>query len=139
MDEMALNLGVAGAWVVLRVIGDWLIFRKSGKPGWHSIIPLLHMYDEYDICWTGGRGLLSAICLIIVCTATEPASQSAEMVLLPGIAALIYLILEFKESRRLAWSFGKSSLFGLFLFIFGGLGRIVLGLGGADYKGKSWS
>ena len=136
MDEMALNLGVAGAWVVLRLIGDWLIFRKAGKPGWHSIIPVLHMYDEYDICWKGSRGFLAAVCLFITYLVSEPAAESAEMLLIAGIAALVYLILEFKESRRLAWSFGRSSLFGLFLFIFGGLGRIILGLGRSEYKGK---
>jgi len=136
MDEMALGLGVAGAWTVLRVIGDWMIFRKAGKPGWHSIIPVLHMYDEYDICWKGSRGILASLLLFVIYLLRDPSSESAEMILIPGIAALIYLVLEFKESRRLSWSFGKSSLFGFFLFIFGGLGRIILGLGSAQYIGK---
>lgn len=136
MDEMALSLGVAGAWTIFRIIGDWIIFKKAGKPGWHSIIPILHMYDEYDLCWKGSNGILAAICLFIISFSTEPASESGGMVLIPGIAAIVYLILEFKESRRLAWSFGKSSIFGFFLFIFGGLGRIILGLGSASYKGR---
>lgn len=136
MNEMALNLGVAGAWIVFRVIGDFLIFRKAGKPGWHSIIPVLHMYDEYDICWQGSNGFWAAVCLIITYMSYHPEGEAGGMVLIPAIAALVYLILEFMESRRLAWSFGKSSLFGIFLFIFGGLGRIILGLGGSSYKGK---
>ena len=49
MEEMALGVGVAGAMTLLRCIGDWIIFIKAGKPGWHSIITILHMYDEYDI------------------------------------------------------------------------------------------
>ncbi len=136
MDEMALGLGVAGAWVVFRVIGDWLIFKKAGKPGWHSIIPVLHMYDEYDVCWKGSRGIWAAIMLFVIYLLQEPAADSGEMVLIPAIAGLVYLVLEFKESRRLAWAFGKSSLFGFFLFIFGGLGRIILGLGNSHYIGK---
>ena len=138
MDKMALSLGVAGAWTIFRLIGDWIIFKKAGKPGWHSIIPVLHMYDEYDLCWKGSNGILAAICLFITCLSNESASQSGVMILITGIAAFLYLILEFKESRRLAWSFGKSSIFGFFLFLFGGLGRIILGLGSAKYQGRKW-
>lgn len=136
MEEMALGVGVAGAMTLLRFLGDWLIFRKAGKPGWHSIIPVLHMYDEYDICWKGSKGVWAALFLIIACMANEPASDSGAMVFIPGLAAILYMILEFRESRRLAWAFGKGSLFGLFLFFFGGLGRIILGLGGSRYQLK---
>ena len=103
---------------------------------WHSIIPVLHMYDEYDICWKGSRGVWAALFLFITCMAQEPASETEAMVIVPGIAAFLYIILEFKESRRLAWAFGKGSLFGLFLFFFGGLGRLILGLGGSKYLGR---
>ena len=30
------------------VIGRWCLFRKAGKPGWHSLIPLLSTYQEYE-------------------------------------------------------------------------------------------
>ena len=101
MEEMALGVGVAGAMTLLRFLGDWLIFRKAGKPGWHSIIPILHMYDEYDICWKGSKGVWAALFLIIACMANEPASDSGAMVFIPGLAAILYMILEFRESRRL--------------------------------------
>ena len=39
MEGLALSVGVAGAMILLRFIGDWIIFLKAGKPGWHSIIP----------------------------------------------------------------------------------------------------
>ena len=39
MEGLALSVGVAGAMTLLRFIGDWIIFLKAGKPGWHSIIP----------------------------------------------------------------------------------------------------
>ena len=35
--------------VILLVIGRWRLFRKAGKPGWHSIIPILSMYQEYRL------------------------------------------------------------------------------------------
>lgn len=136
MEGLALSVGVAGAMTLLRFIGDWIIFLKAGKPGWHSIIPILHMYDEYDICWKGSNGLWAAIFMCITCFAYDPSSDSGTTMLIPGIAALLYMILEFRESRRLARSFGKGSLFGLFLFFFGGLGRIILGLGSSQYLGR---
>ena len=138
MEEMALGVGVAGAMTLLRCIGDWIIFIKAGKPGWHSIIPILHMYDEYDICWKGSNGVLAALLLGACCYTYEPASDSGSILAVSAICAVLYMILEFKESRRLAWAFGKGSFFGLFLFFFGGLGRIILGLGGSRYRGRRY-
>ena len=44
---MCYNLLVGAALaviaVILLVIGRWRLFRKAGKPGWHSIIPILSM------------------------------------------------------------------------------------------------
>ena len=63
---MCYNLLVGAALaviaVILLVIGRWRLFRKAGKPGWHSIIPILSMYQEYAISWKGWVGLLSLLC-----------------------------------------------------------------------------
>lgn len=40
------SLTVAGiVWSVLAIVGRWLLFRKAGKPGWHSILE-----TEYEAC-----------------------------------------------------------------------------------------
>ena len=33
-------------WWVLEIIGNWKLFQKAGKPGWHSIIPILIIFDR---------------------------------------------------------------------------------------------
>ena len=65
--EAFLGLGIVGMlaiffiWYVLLVIGYWKLFEKAGKPGWHSIIPILNTYDQYDMCWSGIFGIIYAI------------------------------------------------------------------------------
>ena len=35
-------------------IGRWCLLHRTGKPGWHSLIPFLSTYKEYSICGTDG-------------------------------------------------------------------------------------
>ena len=32
--------------MVIMLIAQWKLFTKAGKPGWHSIIPILSMYQR---------------------------------------------------------------------------------------------
>ena len=58
MDEGMISAIFGLAWYVLQVIGDWKLFKKAGKKGWHSIMPILNIYDEYELCWKGSKGIL---------------------------------------------------------------------------------
>ena len=53
-----------------------------------------------------------------------------------GIAGIVTVILHWIESQKLARSFGKGFLYGLFLFFFDRFARVILGLSGARYVGK---
>ena len=46
------------------------------------------------------------------------------------------MILHWIESQKLARSFGKGFLYGLFLFFFDRFARVILGLSSARYVGK---
>ena len=128
-------LSVIVAWMVLNIIADWLLFKKALKPGWHSLIPFLNTYDEYDICWSGNMGILYL--LLFLGTQMVPQnSDSSMLVFLAGIASLIMLVLHFRESIKLAKSFGKGTGYGIFLFFFDRVGRIILGLGDSKYIGR---
>ena len=35
-------------WLIFQIIAMWKIFNKADKPGWHSIIPILNVYDLFD-------------------------------------------------------------------------------------------
>ena len=37
-------------WLVLGIIGDWMLFRKAGRPGILSLIPGVNLLVEYSIC-----------------------------------------------------------------------------------------
>ena len=123
-------------YYVLQVIGDWMLFKKAGKKGWHSIIPILNIYDEYDICWKGSRGILFLILTVVLDVGL--AVQETPFLIAALIAAVWALLLEIKQSFKLARSFGHGFGYGLFLLIFDRLGRIILGLGKSEYIGKEY-
>ena len=134
MDEQMIAAIASLVYYVLQVIGDWMLFKKAGKKGWHSVIPILNVYDEYDICWKGSRGILFLILTGILNVGL--AVQEQPFLIAALIAAVGALLLEFKQSFKLARSFGHGFGFGLFLLIFDRLGRVILGLGKSQYVGK---
>ena len=136
MDEQMIGAIASLVYYVLQVIGDWMLFKKAGKKGWHSIIPILNVYDEYDICWKGSRGILFLIFTGILNVGL--AVQEQPFLIAALIAAVSALLLEIKQSFKLARSFGHGFGFGLFLLIFDRLGRVILGLGKSQYVGKEY-
>ncbi len=131
------TLVTVAVWYTLVVIGDWMLFRKAGKPGWHSLIPFLNMIDEFDLCWNGAVGFFYAL-LTFVATTLGNLAQ-ANPIFLPGagLCLLPLAIMRWIESRKLAASFDKGLGFTFILFFFGGLGRMILGLSSAEYVGKN--
>ena len=133
-DQMTLILGTA--WLVLTIVGRWLLFRKAGKPGIFSIIPVISMFTEYNICWTGWMVILGAVFAGTAAGIMEAGADNAVMLGIAAAAALGYLIILWTESMKLARSFGKGFIYGLLLFFFGRLFRVLLGLSAAEYRGK---
>lgn len=39
---------------IVGIVAMWKIFQKAGKPGWHSIVPFLNAYDEFEIAGYNG-------------------------------------------------------------------------------------
>ena len=81
---------------------------------------------------------LNAI-LIMVAAACAPSKTGIDSTALTivSLAALLgSFIIRWNLSMKLAKSFGKGVFFGLFLFLFGNFGRVILGLSSAQYVGK---
>jgi len=135
IGTMGILAVIAAGWFLISIIGNWLLFKKAGKPGWHSLIPILSTWDEYDICWTGGRGILYLI-LIVILNAIPSNTDDMVIVAIAVVLAIWIISLSFRQSMRLARSFGKGTMYGLFLFFFDRIARIILGLGSAEYVGK---
>jgi thiol-disulfide isomerase/thioredoxin len=117
---------------LLLIVGRWGILRKAGKKGWHSLIPLLNVYEEYSTVWNGWFGVLSALCI--------PVGLICNLANLPVFIyyALIALgfVISIPESLKLAKAFGKGKVLGVLLAlpVFKEVGRLVLGLGKARYQ-----
>ncbi len=115
------------------VIGRWGLFRKAGKKGWHSLIPLLNAYDEYSMVWKGWIGILATLCF--------PLGVLCNIVGLPAfIAPILYaagFVLGIPESIKLAKAFGKSTFVGVLMAIPGikEISRLILGVSKAKYSG----
>ena len=114
------------------LIGRWCLLRKAGKPGWHSLIPLLNAYKEYSICWNGWLGLIAELCTVCSFAVGPLGLPSVLQYVLLSIGFLIGI----PESLKLAKAFGKGTGVGVLLAIpvLKELGRFVLGVSKAKYQ-----
>ena len=135
---VALGFGVivvlAVVWYILQAIADWKIFAKAGEAGWKSLIPFYNIFVEYQISWTGLLGLVF-IAATVATSLVNTANASNFVKVLMLIVSLVALVLHFLQSIKLSKCFGKGTGFGLVLFFFGPIGRLILGFGSARYIG----
>ncbi|WP_242622759.1 DUF5684 domain-containing protein [Lachnoclostridium sp. Marseille-P6806] len=103
------------AILALMIVCMWRIFRKAGKPGWASIVPVYNLYVMFEITW--GKGILFLLLLV------------------PFVNFIISIMTCFKLAR----SFGKGTGFALGLLFLGIVFVPVLAFGGASYIGADGS
>lgn len=130
MEQMIIVIAPA-VWLLLGIIGSWLLFRKAGRAGILSLIPGVNLIVEFSICWSWLVGLIFFLLIggANYCVGAEQTTPA-------GAVGLLALILHWVESQKLARSFGKGFLYGLFLFFFDRFARVILGLSSARYVGK---
>lgn len=88
---------------VLQIIVWWRLFEKAGEPGWKSIIPFYNLWTIFKIANSYGSTIGWFIASLI-----------------PGINAIVLLIMHWKFASRYTDSFGLKLLYFFFPFI-GGL------------------
>ena len=123
-------------WFILQVIADWKIFEKAGEPGWKSIIPFYNVIVEYGICWNSFCGLLFIALPIISGFIKTGEGMPAWHGIVVTVLGVVTCLLHFIQSVKLSKAFGKGTGFGILLFIFGPICRLVLGFGSAEYVGR---
>ena len=132
----ALALFFAGLWYLLQIIAYWKIFTKAGKPGWHSLIPFLNTYDEFDLSWNGLWGLVFLAIAFVVAYLSRSGAPA------PGSETIVYVlsaalvILEVVERHKLSKSFGHGLLFTLGLILLPPFFMLWLGFGSDWYRGR---
>ncbi len=130
-------LTLAVIYGVLLIVGDWKLFTKAGKPGWHSIIPILNFYDEYDLCWSGMMGIVFCVASCISAYINNfIAEPNTVAVMFASVLSVITFVLHVVQSWKLAKAFGKGTGYFIFLLFFDRIAKAVLGLGNSQYCGK---
>ncbi|HEY5437878.1 MAG TPA: DUF5684 domain-containing protein [Acidimicrobiales bacterium] len=95
--------------IVFYIVGFWKLFTKAGQPGWGAIIPV---YNIYLYCKIAGRP-----------------GWWIFLFLIPIVNIIVGLIL----AMDVAKNFGKSSGFGIGLWILGFIFVPILAFGSAQY------
>ena len=131
-------LAVSMLWFVLHVLGTWQLFRKAGKPAWRSIIPVLNIYDLFDIAWSGGMGVLFLLAVIAdvgITAAGRVTALPSYTVWIQLALSILIIILALVMIHRLSKSFQRGFGTTLGLLFLPTLFRIILGYGAAVYAG----
>lgn len=105
-------LGLA-IWLLL-IVGMWKAFTKANQPGWASIIPIYNYVVAFRI-----GGLNPWLVLLFV---------------IPVANVIMTVIMALAVGK----SYGKSALWSVIcLWLLGPIGWLILGFGGARYRGPA--
>ena len=97
--------------VLLTVVPMWRIFRRAGRPGWAAIVPI---FSQYTLCEVVGRPVWWLIWLLI-----------------PYLNIVFWLIFAIDLAR----AFGRSTGFGVGMWLLPIIFVPILGYGSAPYLG----
>jgi len=116
LGSMLLIIGAIG---LILIIGIWKTFSKAGKPGWHSIIPLLNTYTLAEI---GGKpGWWGIVALLVG--------------IIPIVGAIASLVMFVMIWDGVSKGFGKGTGFTVGLILLSPIFILILGFGNAQYTG----
>ena len=69
---------IALVLLVVALAGAWKIFVKAGVPGWHSIIPILNIYDICKIGLQDSVGLFTVLSILLPIVLVYPCLKLAK-------------------------------------------------------------
>ena len=130
-------------WYVLQVVAYWKIFTKAGKPGWHSLIPVLNTWDEVDLSWNRTMAWVFLALTVVTTLLRNSFPQGGEensgmtflgiVAFVCGIALIVIaLINEYKLSKAFGHGFG----FFIGLLLLNPIFKLILGFGSSKYQGR---
>ena len=105
------------AITVITIIAMWIIYKKAGKPGWASIIPIYNAVVLYQIV-----GLSPWLLLLG---------------LIPVVGWIALAIIQIVVAFRLAKSFGKDIGWGFGLWLLPQIFYLILAFGKSEYVGPN--
>lgn len=99
------------AFVLVQIVAMWKLFKKAGRPGWASIIPVYNY-------------------IVLIQVAEAPMWYLALVFLVAPVGLLMTYI-------KVAEKFGKSAGFGILIWFFPFVGLPILAFGKSQYLGMS--
>ena len=132
--------------LLMVIIGKWTIFRKAGRSGMLSLIPVVSGYMEYAVAWKGGAYWMRCLFELLVPVAPvgmiiryiETGMSKALAPAFGIVMGLMCVCIVFwygvVQNYKLSKVFGHSIFFALGLMIFRPLFLIILGLGSSQYQ-----
>ena len=106
--------------LILMIVAMVKIFSKAGKPGWHSIIPIL---NGWQMCVIAGKPGWWSIVMILVG-------------IIPIVGAIVSLVMAVMVCHGLSQNFGKGTGFTVGLLFLGPIFMLILAFGSAQYVGQ---
>lgn len=103
------------AVAILQLVATWKIFKKAGKNGWESIIPIYSNYVLFEI--VGMKGWYAFLAFV------------------PFVGSMISLVLSIMANMKLATVFGKDAAFGIGLILVPVIFYPMLAFGDSKYTG----
>lgn len=123
---------------IFTAIASWRVFVKAGVAGWKSLIPVYREYQLFCIAWDK-KQFLPYLGVAVIASALEAmAGRVGDTSIYGAIGAVVDIVVIYYEvmlKLRLAYSFGRSRAFGLFLYFLEPLGMIALSYGPDEYLG----
>ena len=137
------SIVIAIAWYILQAVAYWKIFTKAGKPGWHSIIPILNNWDEIDLSWNRTMAWVFTACVILgsvlfyAGTTVTPEGQTVMTTVgtIGSVISLAAVVIGLINEYKLAKAFGKGFGFFIGLVFLNPIFKLILGFGDAQYQG----
>lgn len=106
--------------IILEIIALWKLFKKAGKPGWASIVPIYNSWVLIEIAGLNWWWFLLSISTSIV--------TLLEIDALTSIAAIASIICSFNCYYNISKKFNKDTTFSVFAGIFNFIFVLILGL-----------
>lgn len=127
------NLGYSIIFGIIILLARWLVYKKAGKPGWFSIIPI---FSEYE--WFKMAGMNGFLCLLgtfgsfLGYLAESQSNNTMGLIALAIMfaAGIIFVVSNFKISKK----FGHGFIYGLGLSLIPPIFDLILGFGNSKYQ-----